>query len=405
MPGFSVIVVSDLHAGEGNPFAELRVGPSAATIDSIHRTPKALAQAITEAVSSPAETRVLVCAGDLSDRSHSAELELAGRFLEELAATLQVPREYRFLVPGNHDIDWKLTELGASYDPWYDRLRQRKFEKILSAVAPSFTFCSGGEAKRAALPGNGHLFLLDSPWDDRNTTRPHHGRLGADQITRLKQLLRDAGPDGAKLVLLHHHVTPHGRAKDDPDFSLLLDSGELTEVLMDAGAHFVIHGHQHRFSFQQVGQTPRPLSVLCSGSTASDYVHLPKQVPNAFHVVTFDDASAGSVCGEIQTRIFMLAQGWVRPNRTQHRLSARAPFGHSATQGDVDHWIGELLAACDRDGFIRIDPFIAAQPQGRYYNPDDFLRLLKLHLDAHGLTLRYEIHFHAERDCWQIERA
>jgi hypothetical protein len=50
MPSFSIIVVSDLHAGERNPYSDLRVGAEPASIDSIHRSTDALVAAILEVV-------------------------------------------------------------------------------------------------------------------------------------------------------------------------------------------------------------------------------------------------------------------------------------------------------------------------------------------------------------------
>ncbi len=404
MPALSIIVLSDLHAGEKNPFSELRIGSEPVSIDCTHRTADALVGAILDVVDkTPPERRALVCAGDVTARSHSKEFESAGKFLEQLAGALEIPGNQRFLVPGNHDVDWKLTDLGSTFDGWYLMLRQRKFEKIMSTSAPSFAFCSAGRPRRLDLPGGAHLFLLDSPWDDQSTTVPHHGRLGGKQIDELKRLLAEAGPTSTKVVLLHHHVTPHGRAHDDPDFSLLQDAGELNDVLRDAGVQFVIHGHQHRFSFQQVGPAPRALGVLCSGSATLDYEHLPKQVPNSFHVVTFDDVRGDRTCGEVHTRVFMLADGWIRPHRTQHRLGARVPFGHTPTNEEVEEWSSELLSRCDAAGFVRVDPFLSSQANGRYYNPDEFMRLFRIHLEAVGLNGRYDIHFNYERDCWQVE--
>jgi hypothetical protein len=81
------------------------------------------------------------------------------------------------------------------------------------------------------------LFLLDSPWEDRSTTQPHRGRLGSDQLDSLKRLLDEAGPEFAHVVLLHHHVLPHGRATEDPDYSLLQDAGVLEEAPVRLRCH------------------------------------------------------------------------------------------------------------------------------------------------------------------------
>lgn len=404
MTRLSLIVISDLHAGAQNPYAELRTAPGTASIACAHHTLAALCEAISEvAVTDPAG-RVLVCAGDLSSQCHSAELEKAGVFLEAIAGRLSIPRNQRFLVPGNHDIDWPLTRLGAERDPWYDSLRQLKFEQLIKAHAPSFAFCSGGQPLRAELPHQTHLFLLDSPWDDKSTNNPHHGRLGQQQLARLRTLLSETPPESTRLVLLHHHVSPQGWSHDSTsDFSQVQDAGELLDLMRSERVSFVVHGHQHRFNFHQIVATPQPVSVLCSGSTTIEYDGLPTQVPNAFHVVNFDSLAPETICGSIHTRVFSFMDGWIRPNRTQQRLGSRVPFGHSATPADAAQWATDILAACRARKFVRIDPFIRSRPRGQYYDPDDFKRLLAHRIASESLSDKFEIHFNQDHECWQLE--
>jgi hypothetical protein len=345
-----------------------------------------------------------VCAGDLSTQGHSAEFEKAGAFLERVANELDVPPDLRFLVAGDHDVDWPLTRLAAERDPWYGALRQRKFEEVLKAFAPSFAFCSGGLPLRLALRHDVHLFLLDSPWDDRSTTPPHHGRLGQAQLSALRRLLREPAPTSTKLVLLHHALSARaGDADPEGGASQVGDAEELLDLLRTEGVSFVVHGHQHRFGFQQVTTPGPPMSILCSGSTTARYEELPKQVPNAFHVINFDSLAPDRTRGHIHTRVFSLADGWVPPDRTRHRLGSRVPFGHSASTSEVDRWIGDLLTACDARKVIRMDAFLSDQPDGKYHDPDEFKDQVAHALAARGIADSYGIRFNRDHECWQLE--
>lgn len=69
------------------------------------------------------------------------------------------------------------------------------------------------------------------------------GQVGRAQLDRLRRVLVDlASEDLCRIVMIHHPPLP-GQASAR---RCLRDAGALEQVLQDAGAELVIHGHNHR---------------------------------------------------------------------------------------------------------------------------------------------------------------
>jgi 3',5'-cyclic AMP phosphodiesterase CpdA len=98
------------------------------------------------------------------------------------------------------------------------------------------------------------------PWDARGT-------VGADQRTRLQQLLAEL-PAGLKILVIHYPIClstglPEGR------FHALRDLDAMLRVARAGGVNLWLHGHRHTpYYFQQPAGVPFP--VICAG-TATQY--------------------------------------------------------------------------------------------------------------------------------------
>ena len=68
------------------------------------------------------------------------------------------------------------------------------------------------------------------------------GRLGADQLMRLADVLAALGREGAFRVVLIHHP-PVSRLKQH--MKRLIDAGPLRRAIAEHGAELVLHGHAH----------------------------------------------------------------------------------------------------------------------------------------------------------------
>jgi 3',5'-cyclic AMP phosphodiesterase CpdA len=171
----------------------------------------------------------IVVTGDLVNLGLPAEHEAALAWLEGLGSTDGVTA-----IPGNHDAYSR-----SGRDPSY--LRWQAFMRGEDSLGPGPK--SGGASGFPFLRRIGPVALIGLV--SGVPTRPFvsSGYLGWDQLARLARLLDDTRREGLLRVVAIHHP-PHRYRKEAR--SGLRDAGPFGEVLREAGAELVLHGHFHR---------------------------------------------------------------------------------------------------------------------------------------------------------------
>ena len=190
----------------------------------VHRTD--LLEQITDAVRAESATQILL-SGDLAHIGLADEILAAGAWLESLG-----PPEQVLLVPGNHDY-YRADSWAALCDLWgpylgagqdapemspmdlFPRIRHLEEQGVEAAV---LGLCS-------AYPAPVHMA---------------DGRLGADQLRQLDDLLKHA--QGFRCVILHHPPLPGMTAWR----KALRDADQLASIVQRHQPELVLHGHVHR---------------------------------------------------------------------------------------------------------------------------------------------------------------
>src|SRR5690242_14461529 len=165
--------------------------------------------------------------GDLVNLALTAEFAAAHQWLARLG-----PPERLTVVPGNHDAYVR----GAAAHPlryWRDYMPGVDDALLARPGTPAHLPCVRRRGP-AALSG----LSTAVPTGPLMAT----GRLGADQLMRLADLLDTLGREGAFRVVLIHHP-PVSRLKQH--FKRLIDAGALRRVIAQHGAELVLHGHAH----------------------------------------------------------------------------------------------------------------------------------------------------------------
>lgn len=225
----------------------------------------------------------VLLSGDLTTTSHADEYDMARQFLEQLMGGFSVPRERVLIVPGNHDVNWELSEQS------YQLVRRTHYTRPLSPGR--FVERDGGiievrddllygqrfspfarfynEVKGEAYPldykhqvtavelddllicGLNSAWEIDHLFTDRASI--HEGAL----VRAVERLAKS--PSKARMAVWHHPLH-----SEEP--SRIQDSGFLQQ-LAGAGLRVALHGHIHQANSDTYRYLCGPQLRLCAAGT------------------------------------------------------------------------------------------------------------------------------------------
>lgn len=189
--------------------------------------------------------------GDLVNVGYPPEFPVAARMVETLGSATDVS-----VIPGNHDayVRGSLPAMDACFAPFMCSDGDEKPEE--SGLAERFPYLR--VRQNVAFIGV-------------NTGIPTvpffaTGTMGPDQGRKLEALLEETGRQGLfRVVMLHHPPVTRG-----VKFGRGLTDARLFErVLHKQGAELVLHGHNHRFSVNQMAGNRAPIPVIGVGSASA----------------------------------------------------------------------------------------------------------------------------------------
>jgi len=213
----------------------------------------------------------IVVTGDLTNVAGEEEFPAARDWLERIG-----PPERVSIVPGNHDAYVPVAcEKGVGL--WRDYIESD----------------DGGQglARRGMYPAlrvRGELAVVGVSTAVPTPLFQAGGRVGAEQLERLGELLARLGGLGLFRMVLIHHPPEAGVVSRRRE---LRDGASVREVLARAGAELVLHGHMHRTRLGSVPGPSGPIPVVGARS-ASDVGRRPEKRAQ-YHVYEVSPAEAG----------------------------------------------------------------------------------------------------------------
>ena len=158
--------------------------------------------------------------GDLVNLALEAEFAPSRAWLESVGAPDRVT-----VIPGNHDA--------------YVRLTQHRFAETWGSYLAGDDASDRGVAF-PAVRRRGPLALISLSSAVPTPPLMATGRLGRSQLDALERTLAGlSGEQAFRVLLIHHPLRSHARAKR------LTDSSQLLAVLKRHGVELVLHGHDH----------------------------------------------------------------------------------------------------------------------------------------------------------------
>lgn len=221
-----------------------------------HHLPEALAALVHDM--NQFEPDHICITGDLVNIALPSEFVQAEQWLKDLAPTAKIS-----FIPGNHDVyvrqggvlmaDKLQRWLGPDYPASFPMVQKRgpyAFVGLTSAVPTGPLMASG--------------------------------RLGQRQLVALERVLGELKRENLKRVVLLHHPPQQGA---EPWRKALHDAEDFRQVIANAGADLILHGHKHK-PLRASLRGPDGLSVPVFGAGSASH-------KNSAHYHVFDLSSDG----------------------------------------------------------------------------------------------------------------
>ncbi|MFC7358889.1 tetratricopeptide repeat protein [Nocardioides astragali] len=251
----------------------------------------------------------IVVSGDLTYQATVAEFKLVEAFLQELCQELSLQRQQIILVPGNHDVDWRLAAIDVThrFDNYLTFVRRfygkELFEKLFPLIAWDFDIATDRPPANniVLFSVHGPLAFVGLNSCVFETDQDHYGFVGLRQLDLASGLLEQAPREAIKIAVMHHHLHPfpevlEAREGSDVwlDLSTVRDAGIVEQRLEQLGIDVVLHGHKHKPQLRETlvrhrmdtqGSTERKLVVSGAGSVGVNSRELEHSESNHFALV------------------------------------------------------------------------------------------------------------------------
>jgi 3',5'-cyclic AMP phosphodiesterase CpdA len=186
-----------------------------------------------------------VVSGDLSQRARHGEFQAAHAFLRRIRDATPV-----LVIPGNHDLEWWKSPLGAfGAGPKYGKY-SRYFGPLTPVLEIPGAIIVGALSSYGVAFGSLTLNLRDVAVK---------GHLPASETRRVAGIFRQAPPGSVRVLTLHHNVLAGGLSRRMG----LARWRSAHQRLLATGADVVLCGHDHQ---EGAGQVQGSLAISTAGT-------------------------------------------------------------------------------------------------------------------------------------------
>ena len=240
--------------------------------------------------------------GDIAEWSQTTEYEVASAFLKAIISELDLSPHQVIIVPGNHDINWKLCEserlrceaFNTDFKPPYFA-KFEFYKKFIddfysnSSTTPPFEIKFTEDLFTIhPFPDKGIVFIgLNSTVMESDKEEDHYGYISVDQVRRaLKSCERLPNSKNLlRIALMHHNF----RRESTYDNENLRDADELQTPLLNGGVKVILHGHQHVPKSTALGVGNKIMHVIGTGSAGLDSETIPDNA-RRYQYIVFEGA-------------------------------------------------------------------------------------------------------------------
>ncbi len=289
---------------------------------------------------------LLICPGDISNRTDPQGLITGWSFLEELKVSFYASHLIATL--GNHDVDSR--GIHNKYD-FLNMPRNLKdnfpFEFPLerkSFIADSFCIIDLGEIL---------IFNFNSVHSHTNKLSAEESIISDDILENIKNELGYIKKEYKyKIAITHHHPIKHSNVGFKYKDKDSIEKGDkLIDILIEFNFQIFIHGHKHEPKLTIYNGLP----IFASGSISSHMNIMETNSKNNFHIVELAPSESRGI---IRSWDYTYGVGW---SPSTSKIKSEIGFGAKAGVKDyskmiLDHFIFHKLERMNNVDFIETFP-------------------------------------------------
>jgi 3',5'-cyclic AMP phosphodiesterase CpdA len=240
------------------------------------------------------ERLYLVISGDIGYRAVKQEFIDAKNTLDQICQGLAISKERVIIVPGNHDVNWMLSQDDLSqrfdhflrfiFDFYGLELCKRKYPSIDWPLGYDKKHPHGHDIVSVHYDESHDILFLGLNSCVYESHQDHFGFIGAKQIKLAKKLVEEskASRSTVRIAVIHHHLHPFPERLDQrvpseiwQDLSTIRDAGFVESALESLEIDFVLHGHKHKPQFREtivrdpIDSESRKRLIVCGAGSVS----------------------------------------------------------------------------------------------------------------------------------------
>ncbi|WBU31158.1 metallophosphoesterase [Rhodopseudomonas palustris] len=250
-----ILHLTDIHLGEDHGF---RLPGARTRFDiSSQGTLSEVIRKDLEALGATRKIAGVVISGDLVTRGgwrrqyrvadyEISGLQMARDFLDDLSSSLEVPPDFFFISPGNHDIVRRDSH-GDSAGLLIDYEHEEGFRVLREDFCGVYRLSPLNYVMTVDVSGElVSLGMLNSAYLNDEAGFTEYGFVGDDAEYVFDIISSETA--STKILALHHHVLPvyeRELLSKGTALSLTLDAARIMRRAQETGVDLVLHGHQH----------------------------------------------------------------------------------------------------------------------------------------------------------------
>lgn len=324
---------------------------------------------------------LLMCAGDITNRSSQEGLVQGWDFLSEIKRELNSNKLICTL--GNHDVD---SRKSFSQDPFL----------IAQSVNQLFPLEDQEQIKRFWGSGfsviehnsNALIVILNSVADHTDELTAKRGSFAERRLEELRHVLDKYSHNDfpLRIAMLHHHPILHSFMNYTSE-DVLSNGDQLIELLSQNRFNLIIHGHRHQPRLRRHSSCGNPMIIFAAGSFAAMLGSLASTTRNLFHILTISMDEANLITFNLRTWEHNPNDGWIPTSKKSSSLpyliKFRGNHGHIDAQSVRDYLDAQQIAKMDAAQLFK------AFPELEFYFPDEF-EAFERDIQSVGLRLVFD---------------